>query len=139
VNKDLGAPIAVGRTADVYAWQPGQVVKLFQERMDPADVAYEAQVAQAVQAAGLPVPWVGELVQINGRHGVIYQHLEGCTMLALLARQPWRFYSLAQQLAELQTSVHRVVGLTAVPDQDQRLSAKFGPPPLCRRRSKREF
>ena len=31
MNVDLGQPIAYGRTAEIYAWQEGQVLKLFYE------------------------------------------------------------------------------------------------------------
>ena len=63
----LGKPIALGRTAEIYAWEQGQVLKLFQDWFSADRVEYEAQIAHAVHTSGLPVPAVGEVVEINGR------------------------------------------------------------------------
>ena len=68
----LEKPIALGRTAEIYAWEDGYVVKLFRDGMPAASVEYEARIARTVHAAGLPVPAVGEVVDINGRFGLVF-------------------------------------------------------------------
>ena len=60
----LGKPIALGRTAEVYAWEEGQVLKLFLDWFSADRVEYEAQIAGPVHASGLPVPAVGDVVEI---------------------------------------------------------------------------
>jgi hypothetical protein len=52
-------PIAFGRTAEVHAWKDGWVLKLFHDWFPEESVRYEAELARAVQAAGLPVPAAG--------------------------------------------------------------------------------
>lgn len=55
----LVKPIALGRTAEIYTWEEGQVLKLFQDWFSADGVEYEAQIARAVHTSGLPVPAVG--------------------------------------------------------------------------------
>ena len=43
----LGDPIALGRTAEVYAWEEGQVLKLFHDWVPTDQVEYEAHIAPA--------------------------------------------------------------------------------------------
>jgi hypothetical protein len=64
-------PIAVGRTAEVFAWDDNRVLKLYRDWC-PADwVEYELKIGRIVQGAGLPVPAIGDLVDVEGRRGVI--------------------------------------------------------------------
>ena len=49
----LGEKINQGGTADIHAWAPGQVVKLFKEGFPPQLGQQEARMTQAVFAAGV--------------------------------------------------------------------------------------
>ena len=80
----LGKPIALGRTAEIYAWEEGQVLKLFHDWLSANRVEYEAQISRAVHTSGLPVPAVGEVVEINGRLGLIYERVVGPSMSVCL-------------------------------------------------------
>ena len=49
-------PIATGRTAGVFAWGDGRVLKVFRAGMPAGMAAFEAHAARVAEAAGLPVP-----------------------------------------------------------------------------------
>jgi len=57
----LGHPVAQGRTAEVYLWKEGWIIKLFHEWFPGEAVRYEAQIARTVHEARLPVPAVGKV------------------------------------------------------------------------------
>ena len=57
---DLGQPIAYGRTAEIYAWHPGQILKLFYEWFGLENIEHEARISRAIHASGLPTPAVME-------------------------------------------------------------------------------
>jgi len=103
---ELGKPIALGRTAEIYAWKEGQILKLFHEWFPTTAIEYEARVAHAVYAAGLPVPVPGELIQVERRLGLEYERLDGPTMLRVFQKQPWRITALARLFAELHAQMH---------------------------------
>ena len=89
-----GPLIGRGRAADVYAAGPGLVLRRYRSRHD---VLREAAVMQHVRAAGFPVP---ELVEASGPD-LVMQRVDGPTMLADLARRPWRARAHARTLAAL--------------------------------------
>lgn len=62
----LSAPIALGFTAEIYAWKDGQVLKLYKSEISRDTVEYEARLTRTVHATGLPVPAVGEIIEIDG-------------------------------------------------------------------------
>ncbi|HRW49502.1 MAG: phosphotransferase [Caldilinea sp.] len=104
----LGPLLGTGRTAEVYDWDDGHVLKLFHTTMPFASVAAEARSAQIVTAAGLPVPAaVDPLVEVDGRFGIIFARLDGPTMLALLANEPQWLEELAGQFGALHAQMHR--------------------------------
>jgi uncharacterized protein (TIGR02172 family) len=125
MTTEIGSLIASGRTADVYAWGTDQVLKLYHDWFELEDIQFERRIAQAVQASGLSVPAVGEIIQVNGRNGLIYQRVEGSLMWDALARKPWRIFYFARRTAELHVDLHGVVAPTNLPDQKQRLQRKI--------------
>ena len=118
-------PIAVGRTAEVYNWQNGQVLKLYHDWFSLEAIQYEQRIARAVFASGLSVPAVGELIQANGRNGLIYQRVEGVEMWDMIGRQPWLLLRYAQKLAELHSETHAAKLPVDLPAQHQRLRDKI--------------
>lgn len=103
----LTTPIAVGNTAEVYDYQPGWVLKLFKENYTRGAVEYEFRIHQAVQQAGIPVPKAGdEIIEIDGRFGILYEKVNGQPMARILEKQPWKFFAYARKLAELHAQMH---------------------------------
>jgi uncharacterized protein (TIGR02172 family) len=122
---EIGPLLASGRTADVFAWGTDQVIKLFHNWFELDNILFEQKVARAVQASGLPIPAVGEVVQVNGRNGLIYQRVDGRSMWEILAHQPWRLVSFAWRMAELHAALHAVAAPADLPDQRRRLRRKI--------------
>lgn len=122
---ELGQPLAAGRTGTIHAWGAGQVVKLFLPGADhPRAVQYEATNARLVHATGLPVPAVGELVEIEGRRGIIYERVIGVSLLRTLMEKPWRCRWVMLQLAEQHAAIHRHT-VRDLPAQHERLAGKI--------------
>jgi uncharacterized protein (TIGR02172 family) len=121
----LGKPIAYGRTAEVYVWPNHRILKLCYAWVSEGDVQREACIARAVHAAGLPVPAVGNVQEIDGRLGLVYERVEGATMLEVLATKPRQFARHARSLATLHAQMHGVTGISDLPSQRQRLRDKI--------------
>ena len=105
-----GPIIALGRTAEVYAWQPGQILKLFYAWCSPQIAQQEIDVGRIISATALPTPKLIGAVEIDGRQGIIYERVEGPSMLKQLTAKPWLVFRLARQLAGLHTAIHRLKG-----------------------------
>jgi uncharacterized protein (TIGR02172 family) len=117
-------PIALGFTAEIYAWKDGQVLKLFNQGISRGTVEYEANLTRIAHEAGLPVPEVGEIVEVDDRFGLEYERLDGMSMLEMLLQKPWMYRRLAHQLAEMQVEVHKHQ-VPDMPSQRERLERKI--------------
>jgi uncharacterized protein (TIGR02172 family) len=104
ISKD--SLIAEGRTAEVYAWNENQVVKLF-HLWCPADwVDQEIESSRAVSDLDVPTPRFLDVVEVDGRRGIVYERADGPSMNSLLFSKPWTLLRHAKQLASLHTSMH---------------------------------
>lgn len=119
-----GEVIGRGRTAEIFAWGDRRALKLFYAGWSSSDVEAEADQSRRIYEAGLPAPAVDGVMRVDGRYGVLYERLEGPTMLNRLGVQPWLIIRLAHMLAELHVKIHsiRVQGL---PAQRKRLEKKI--------------
>ena len=113
----LDKPIAVGRTAQVYAWGENQVLKLYRDWCPPHWVDLEARIGRIVKDAGLPVPAVGDIIEINVRRGVVYERLEGVSMFRMIVARPWTIIRFGRMAAELHAAMHVVQAPSDLPDQ----------------------
>jgi hypothetical protein len=104
----LGEKINQGGTADIHAWAPGQVVKLFKEGFPPRLGQQEARMTQAVFAAGVPAPEVFGEVTLDGRFGIVLGRLDGPTLLQVTRSGAATFAQAGAIIASLGLSVHRM-------------------------------
>ncbi len=125
MNKDLGKPLALGRTAEIYAWEEGRVLKLFFDWFELGDIEFEQKLNNNIHASGLPVPAPGEIIQVNGRNGLIYARIDGLNMWETLGKQPWRLMEFARTTAKLQAEMHANPTRPNIPSQRHRLEYKI--------------
>jgi uncharacterized protein (TIGR02172 family) len=103
----LGAPLAQGRTAEVYAWDDGHVLKLFRPGWGVDVARHEAELARAIYDSGAPAPQVGEVVEVGDRAGVIYERISGPSLLTDLVDHPIHLRRIMRTLAEAHADLHQ--------------------------------
>jgi uncharacterized protein (TIGR02172 family) len=121
-------PIAQGRTAEIFLWDEGHILKLYREWCPPHWIKEEAQIAQAVHDAGIPSPAAGEILEINGRQGLIYERIRGISMLQDMNARPWTILKHARSLAELQVKINKQ-SITGLPRYKEGLRYAIGKTP----------
>lgn len=127
MNKlSLDSPLARGRTADVFAWEDGQILKLFHNWFPREDIEFEQRIARAVHASGVNAPDViGNIVQVEGRNGLIYERVNGRSMLELLPHQPWNIFAFAKRFARLHVQMHERVFKADISTQRSKLEYRI--------------
>jgi len=103
---ELGTRLGLGRTADVFAWGDGQVLKLFHADFPSEAIERERTAVEALTGLPLAAPRYLGSIQLEDRTGLVFERINGQSMLAVLARQPWRVLGLAGQFAGLHASMH---------------------------------
>ena len=112
--------LAEGRTAEVFAYGEGRVVKL--DRPDWNGLSeFEGTVLADLADAGLPVARPHGTVTLDGRSGLILDRVEGPSLLeVLLASSPERAEQLAERFAALQLQIN-AMAVAGLPDLVPRL------------------
>lgn len=103
---EKGKQISRGRTAEIYNWKDDQVLKLFLAEYPFNYAEHEAQITEAAYKAGLPVPAVKGVVDVEGRGGIVFERVEGPIMAKAVSSKPWKLAHYARMLAELHARMH---------------------------------
>jgi Phosphotransferase enzyme family len=118
----IGARLGAGREAEVFAWGDDAVIKLYRS-------GFGGHHAEAVALSRLDghgvAPRLIEVVDYDGRTGVVLERLGGPDMLTLLQRQPWRVLGLAHALAEAHLAVQAVPAPADLPDLCEVLAVRI--------------
>lgn len=122
---ERGALIGEGRTSEVFTYGAGYVVKLLRSGVPPDWADLEAYMTGVVHSLGLPVPDVDGVVAIDGRPGVVFEHVAGPSMWQEICENPGRTAKLTALMAEVQRAIHRVGVPPGVPDLVHRLEDKL--------------
>ncbi|MBY6053748.1 phosphotransferase family protein [Cytobacillus firmus] len=73
---NLGNPIAVGNTAEIYQYDD-KIVKLFKKPLPPSEHLHEAKKQEYASSCGLPVPKIFKVTEIAGRQAIIMEYIKG--------------------------------------------------------------
>ena len=126
----LGEKLAAGRTAEVYAWGETQVIKLCHPGVSAASLEAEKRKTAAAMTLGLPVPAVGEVVQLGDRTGLVFGRVRGESMMTRLMREPSYLEEAARELAGLHLALHQHPAPADLPAQREVLAHRIGKIPL---------
>ncbi|MGA8274052.1 MAG: phosphotransferase, partial [Candidatus Sulfotelmatobacter sp.] len=111
-----GPLLAAGRSADVYLVGSDRVLRRYRDSCAAEfDAEREARLMTYVLEQGFAVPQVYDA----NRTDIVMDRVEGSSMLASVAREPWRLASHARTLADLHSQLHHICG-------PQWLSSPFG-------------
>lgn len=119
-----GKMLGKGMTAEVYEWGQDKVLKLYFERFSEDWIIYEARIGTAVHEAGVDSPAVYDIVEVNGRRGIIFQRVHGRSMLRHIKAEPWNMHIYARRLAQLQHRIHQHTA-DGLPSQAERYAARI--------------
>jgi hypothetical protein len=101
----LGERVGAGAMSEVFAWDEGRVVKLFLAAYDFA-VERELECARAVNQAGIASPAVHDVVEVDGRRGIVYDRVDGPTLLDQLLRAERSPRDVGRTLAAVHLAMH---------------------------------
>src|SRR6201986_969173 len=104
----IGEKIGEGSKADIHAWAPGQVLKLFKTGVPRRFGAHEARMTRAVFAARVPGPEVFHEVTLEGPWRILLTRFDGPTLRHCLQAGAKTSEQAGAILASLYLSVHKI-------------------------------
>jgi serine/threonine protein kinase len=104
MNQEI--PIAYGRQAEIFALEEGRVLKLFLGHW-PEAARHEFAISKSAYLQGARTPQPLEVVEKDGRPGIVFEKVDGPSLLRLLGTRPWQVQSLGREFAKLHHTVHR--------------------------------
>jgi uncharacterized protein (TIGR02172 family) len=115
-----GSIIGKGMTAEVYEWEQDKVLKLYYDWFPNEWVKYEADIGCKVNKTGVSSPVVYDIIDQEGRKGIIFQRITGKSMLRIIEAKPWKLFYVARQMAKLHIKIHSYSSNT-LPSQNEKL------------------
>ncbi len=94
--------VGVGNTAEVFDYGEGKVCKLFYQGYPKEAVEREYRNAKEVERLGFPVPKVVEIVESEGRTGIVYEKIVGKSMLECVFENLGEADAYLEQFVQLQ-------------------------------------
>src|SRR5262249_7580818 len=119
-----GRLLAVGNVAEVYEYAAG-VVKLYKSPSVKATAFREAALHAAAEAAGLPVPRIWGVRQIDNRWGLILDRVERASFADRMTEDANERLRYLEAMVRLQLSVHTTPAVQ-FPGLKPRLVANIG-------------
>jgi Ser/Thr protein kinase RdoA (MazF antagonist) len=103
---ELGPKLGEGAGSEAYAWGDGTVIKLFKEGVDPRLAQHEASVTRAVFESGGPAPEVLDVVEVDGRPGIVFPRYDGQTLLTMVVAGSATPAAAGEIMARLHHELH---------------------------------
>ena len=98
--------IAEGREAEIFEYGERRVLRLYRGDRPLVHAHEQAAILQAAAGASVRVPAVYGVETVDGRHGMILERIDGDDLFEIVARNPWRIFSLSSLTARLQAKMH---------------------------------
>lgn len=119
---EKGKLISKGLTAEVYEWGQDKVLKLYYGRFSDTRVKHDAEIEYAVHEAGVASPAIFDIIDSDGRKGIVMQRIHGKTMAKHVLEEPWNINHYIRQVAALHYKIHQC-SAEKLPSQKETLAA----------------
>lgn len=116
-----GELLGKGMTADVYKWGQDKVLKLYRGNCSDEWIRHEADIGRKLYDAGVSSPEVYDIVEIEGRKGIVFQRIFGKTVTGIISKEPWLFFHYVEKMAIYQYNIHKHY-TDGIPSQKERFT-----------------
>lgn len=114
-----GRLIGQGRTAEIFEWDGNKILKLFRGGIPESFIENEFRIGLELYKKGLPVPEVDSLIELDERIGIVYERINGPTMISLVSSKPWKTPYEAQRMAELHKAIQVPIDAKITPTKSR--------------------
>ena len=102
----LGKKVGYGWSSEVFDLNENQVIKLFFKEFPKKEIDREFEITKKINGASLPAPKVFEMVDHEGRIGIIYEKVVGRSLVRFLPDNALMMNKYAKSLATIHAQIH---------------------------------
>ena len=102
----IGNKIGEGRTAEVYECGEEKILKLYFSWYNNEWIKYEEEIGLNLVEQGVSCPKIYGMVKQEERMGIIYEKINGISMLRLIEAKPWRARYFGRKMAGIHYDMH---------------------------------
>ena len=106
--------IAKGGQADIYK-NNGMAVKLFRKDISKYDVEYEMNLQKMACQMGLPVPKIYDMVEIDGKYGIVMDYIEGIPVGKIMLENKKDALKYLIKSIEIQIDLNKIIAANFPP------------------------
>jgi aminoglycoside phosphotransferase (APT) family kinase protein len=121
--------IAEGREAEILAWERGVVLKLYRSQQWLRSREVERAAMTAARAAGGPAPAAIDVIDLEGRPGLLMERVEGDDILTAIGDRPWTIFRLGGEFGRAHAELHASKGPDAIEPVKERLARHLSESP----------
>lgn len=105
-----------GYTAVTYFTDDGDaMIKLYYEFVDLGEIEKEKRYASLAMSLGIPTPIVGDLVDVDGKIGIIFERIKDkISFASMMAKDPTKTDELAREFAMMSKKLHNTEVNTSI-------------------------
>lgn len=111
---NLGAPIAIGNTAQIYLYE-NKIVKVFNDFLPDTESSYEANKQKFAHSCGLSVPKIFDVTTIDGKQAIIMEFVKGKTIGDILSENMEQAEYYMNISVDIQQKIHMIGADTLEP------------------------
>lgn len=106
-NMIKGELIGRGGTANVYNWTDSTIIKIFND-FEPDDaIEQEVNNVKALQNCSFAFPHFIQKLQYDGKRAIVYEKVDGTSIMKLMEMKPLQYKDFAKKLAHLHFEIHK--------------------------------
>ena len=110
-----GKLVGEGKVAEVFEYGEGRVLKLYRAGQPDSDARRELAILDAVEAAGIAAPRAFDLVQVDGRWGVVMGKVVGLPFAEPMLADPTGAGPYFAAMVRLHLGIHAASGQALAP------------------------
>lgn len=99
--------IGEGRTAEIFAYNKERILKLYRIGFPMEAIKYEFEMSKLAASFGISAPEVYEIIEYEERCGLIFQYIEGSSLLQRIVQNPVELNDFIEMLAETHVQIHK--------------------------------
>ena len=104
--------IGQGNTAEIYQIEDHRILKLYRNGLPSVVIEREYQNGLIIQNILDHVPKVYEIVELQGRLGIVFEEIRGKDLLKVMLSSPWKINAYSRNLAHYHLEIQKPVSDT---------------------------